>query len=250
MNKSAKRNIIISSVLAIIMCASFVAGATYAIFTSDSDVNIAVSSGKVSVVATIPDEYIKLSSVQTAGSETSEVSSVDRTSEGSFLEGGTAVFDDRTLTLSGLAPGDKVSFFIRIHNDSNISVKYRALVEVEDDNGLFESLDFNICGSDNAMASEWQKMDVGAEDVINNCYIELPSTAENIYGDKSCKFIFAVEAVQGNKETKDDVDTSSEDSTDSVTDSEESGSTDTSSEDSANSATDSEESSSDNSSDV
>ena len=50
MNKS---KVILSAILVIALCASLVCGATFALFTSESKVNIAVTSGKVAVVATV-----------------------------------------------------------------------------------------------------------------------------------------------------------------------------------------------------
>lgn len=46
-----KKKLIFGSALGIIMCSSLIAGATMALFTSESKVNIAVTSGKVDVSA-------------------------------------------------------------------------------------------------------------------------------------------------------------------------------------------------------
>lgn len=54
-----KKNIILSSVLTILLCVSLIAGSTFALFTSESSVNIAVTAGNVEVVATI-DENLEL----------------------------------------------------------------------------------------------------------------------------------------------------------------------------------------------
>ncbi len=53
MNKKTKRNAVISAVLAVMLCVSLISGATFALFTSESDVNVAVASGKVKVTATV-----------------------------------------------------------------------------------------------------------------------------------------------------------------------------------------------------
>ena len=53
--KNAKRSVIITAILAIIMCASLAAGATFALFSSSSSVNIAVTSGNVEVTASVVD---------------------------------------------------------------------------------------------------------------------------------------------------------------------------------------------------
>lgn len=50
---TTKRNVVVSAVMAIVLCLSIVAGATFALFTSESSVNIAVTSGKVDVAASM-----------------------------------------------------------------------------------------------------------------------------------------------------------------------------------------------------
>ena len=47
-----KNKIIVSSILTIALCLSMIAGYTFALFTSESQVNVAVTSGEVKVVAT------------------------------------------------------------------------------------------------------------------------------------------------------------------------------------------------------
>ena len=59
MNKTIKRNVLVSAILAIMLCVSLIAGATFALFTSESKVNIAVTSGKVSVVANIDETSVQ-----------------------------------------------------------------------------------------------------------------------------------------------------------------------------------------------
>ena len=203
--KNSKRNIVISAILSLALCVSLIAGATFAIFTSESKVNIAVTSGKVNVVATIPNESLKLSSLKDIDMNTFEGTEVDRTTEGTFLTGGTATLSDGTLTLDRIMPGDKATFRIIVHNDSNVKVKFRTKVKAENDDGLLAGLKFNIGVADNAMVSAWQEMAVGADDIIYNCYVELPASAGNAYMGKSCKLVFEVEAVQGNAKTTNEV---------------------------------------------
>ncbi len=203
--KNSKRNIVISAILSLALCVSLIAGATFAIFTSESKVNIAVTSGKVNVVATIPNESLKLSSLKDIDMNTFEGTEVDRTTEGTFLTGGTAALSGGTLTLDRIMPGDKATFRIIVHNDSNVKVKFRTKVKAENDDGLLAGLKFNIGVADNAMVSAWQEMAVGADDIIYNCYVELPASAGNAYMGKSCKLVFEVEAVQGNAKTTNEV---------------------------------------------
>ena len=46
-----KKRILLTSVCSILLCFCLITGATYALFTSESKVNVAVTTGKVDVVA-------------------------------------------------------------------------------------------------------------------------------------------------------------------------------------------------------
>ncbi len=149
MKKSAKRSIIVSAVLAIIMCVSLAAGATFALFTSESKVNITVSSGKVNVVAT-PSNLQTYSGENLTGNKDDDV--VKLTTElggtnGTFINGGTAAFnseDANTLELTNMTPGDKVTFDITVENNSNVAIKYRTIIMCKEDNGLFDGLEIDF----------------------------------------------------------------------------------------------------------
>ena len=55
--KSMKRNVIISALLAITLCMSVLAGATFALFTSTAKVNLSITSAKVKLLnATIENK--------------------------------------------------------------------------------------------------------------------------------------------------------------------------------------------------
>ncbi len=56
-----KRRVLVMSLLTIALCFSLIFGATYALFTSESKVNIAVTSGKVNVEASV--ENLKIYSL-------------------------------------------------------------------------------------------------------------------------------------------------------------------------------------------
>ena len=107
-----KKKVVTLSLLTIIMCASLIVGATLALFTSKSDVNIAVTSGNVEVVATV-DEITTYS----MGEETA--------TNGTFANGGTATLKDGTITLDRVMPGDKVVAKLTITNNSNVNYKQR-----------------------------------------------------------------------------------------------------------------------------
>ena len=51
-----KKRVFLSSIMMIVLCTVMITGATFALFTSESKVNIAVTSGTVEAVATIADK--------------------------------------------------------------------------------------------------------------------------------------------------------------------------------------------------
>lgn len=77
-----KTGIIVTSVMSIACCASLITGATFALFTSESKVNIAVTSGKVDVKATIDETSVETYSGQ--WNETTKVYDSVKQAEGAF----------------------------------------------------------------------------------------------------------------------------------------------------------------------
>ena len=101
-----KKRIILSAVLTMVLCFCLIGGATFALFTSESSVNIAVTSGKVDVEAEIKDlEVYSMDVLQTA---------TDNDGNVLFENGGIAKYDatNNELSLVNVAPGDKVEFNI------------------------------------------------------------------------------------------------------------------------------------------
>lgn len=184
--KSAKKSTLISAVLAIVMCVSLLAGSTFALFTSESKVNLAVTSGNVEVVASI--ENIEKSYVDENGETVS-----------GKLFGGDATFVDGTLSLDNIVPKDTVKFNVKIANNSSVAIKYRTVVTVVEDNGLASSLSIDLAGYQmigTKAASAYAKLDAGEQPEVLPVTITLPES-ETTQG-KSCKLSVSVEAVQGN----------------------------------------------------
>lgn len=208
MTKSAKKSTIISAICAIIMCISLVVGATFALFTSESPVNIAVTSGKVKVVATIAEDSLKTYSGENlTGVVEDDVDRIKLTTalggeNGKFINGGTAELDGDTLTLDKMTPGDKVTFQIVVYNYSNVKVKYRTKIVESDDDGLYAGLKFDIGGFAVKSSTVWKDLapasDDDAEIARYDCSVELPSNAVNDYQEKKCTISYIVEAIQGN----------------------------------------------------
>ncbi len=199
-----KSRVILSAVLSIVVCLSVIAGATFALFTSETQTNIAVTAGKVDVSATIDSlELYSPAAISSDGVITNDANVAGET----FYNGGTATLDGAKLTLDKITPGDKATFKIRIANNSNVAVQYRSVVRTLSDSGLFDGL--NVVIGDifdgNTKYSKWETLSVDEKEVVLECYVELPANAINDYQEKSCDIIFTVEAVQSNTDTTNNV---------------------------------------------
>lgn len=191
--KNAKRSVIITAILAIIMCASLVAGATFALFSSSSSVNIAVTSGNVEVTASVVD--IQKSYVDDKG----------ETVNGKLFSGD-ATFDEgaHTVTLSHVLPKDTVKFKVRVVNGSNVAIKYRMVMSLVEDNGLFSSLDITLNGKKfygYTSGTKYALLEAEQQIADIPVVISLPEGAT--CNNTACKLTYKVEAVQGNASVED-----------------------------------------------
>lgn len=191
--KNAKRSVIITAILAIIMCASLAAGATFALFTSSSSVNIAVTSGNVEVTASVVDI------------QKSYVDDKDEKVNGKLFSGD-ATFDEgaHTVTLSNVLPKDTVEFKVRVVNGSNVAIKYRMVMSVVEDNGLFSSLDIKLDGEKfygYTSGTKYALLEAGQQIADIPVVISLPKEAT--CNGSACKLTYKVEAVQGNASVED-----------------------------------------------
>ena len=183
-----KNKIIISSILTIAMCFSLIAGSTLALFTSQSEVNVAVTSGKVSVVAYVEDSSLSTSSLGVAQEN------------GRFANGGTAniVTENGTqkLELINLTPGDVASFLMKVENKSTVDFQYRFTWSVEGE--LYEHLTATVNGTkiENGKTAwaDWS----GANVQDFQIHVSLPQDAGNEAQGKTAKISFTVEAMQKN----------------------------------------------------
>ena len=183
-----KKKTIFSSLLTIILCLSLIAGSTYALFTSEDQVNIAVNSATVALTASISE--ISTSSL-----------GVEQT-DGAFANGGGASYENGTLTLSLMTPGDKVNFNITGTNTSTVSTQYRYIIECVDGKDLMKGLIVTINGNEYkellSYTSAWNTL--AAEENMPNVSvsIELPVEAGDDLADLETEIAVTVEAVQGN----------------------------------------------------
>ncbi len=205
-DKGMKKKTLLTSIASIAMCASLVGGATFALFTDESNVNIAVTSGKVDVEATVVESSLKTWSLNEENART----------DGTFANGGTAVVtDSSTLALNLMTPGDKAAFTVDVTNKSNVAIQYRVKMTAEGE--LAPALVANATmGESDAKqsfvaggATTWTYVGAKEEIADIDISIEFPNTdnsisvnnADNAYRDKKASITITVEAVQGNAET-------------------------------------------------
>ena len=180
-----------ASMLSIVMCLSVMVGSTYAIFTSESKVNIAVTSGTVSVVAFVRDV---------------ELYSMDvKQSDLVFENGGTATIDGGDLSLAGVSAGDKAIVTIGMKNDSDATIKYcieadingvlkdmLVVKKVEIENGADKYVDLKS-------KTSWAELSAGQAIEDLRVSIELPVDNELANGvEGQTNISIKVIALQGN----------------------------------------------------
>lgn len=211
-----KRKLLITSVASLMLISTVVVGSTFALFTSKSETNISVTTGKVNVVAEATGLKTYSPTVIPESLEVTEYTE----GTGDFVNGGTATLTANELTLDKLTPGDKVSFDLSVTNESNVNIKYRVLLvetnpesAANDSKKLFSALKFKITYGEDATKdkvleniikyqSAWTTL--AAEGTMDNAHIEieLPVTAGNEYQELSTSVKYVIEAVQGNAATE------------------------------------------------
>lgn len=185
-----KTKAVLGSALAIALSASMIAGGTFALFTSESSVNIAVTSAKVNVEASIGTPVLYSPKSITAEG----IVDADHNPD----SGLSATVEGTKLAIDNMAPGDKVTVPLSIVNKSTIAVKYRVSVAAEEAE-LFNELRFAVEGG---MLNAWEELAVGANVEGYDISVELPCSASGseLMG-KTANIAFKVEAVQGNAVT-------------------------------------------------
>ena len=212
MKKFFKSKTLLGAVMSIALCVSLIAGATFAIFTSKAEVNIAVSSGKVNVTASV--ENLKLYSLENIDMTTYDGTETDRTANGNFINEGVATLNGNELVLDRMTPGDRVTFQIKLTNNSNVKVLYRYSYSIEKADGkteaeakkFYSALKFKLGEVETQKYAKyytvWHEF-VGTEPEILDVEVKLPAEANDDFQNSACKIAFKVEAVQGNAKVVD-----------------------------------------------
>ncbi len=229
MKKAAK--VILSSAVSMAVCASLIAGSTFALFTSESKTNIAITSGKVAVASTASITRAYSNDWNEAESKYVETEAGNADGLYTFTNTGTAKYEGGMLTLNKITPGDCVDFTITSTNSSTIAIKYRTVVtfvsggetkedgtvnDTGKDTSLFHALNItvddmkNISSEYSTAVSDWSdKVEAGGpiKDIKVSIQFPTESKDDNKLQNKSCKIAIGVYAVQynGNDETKENV---------------------------------------------
>ena len=194
-----KTKVIASALTTIALCLSLAVGGTFALFTSESQVAVNIVTGTVNVTANADEESLTLYSPTSINSDGTINNATNAATTTAFANGGTATLEGGEITLDRMTAGDKATFNIVIHNGSNVKVKYRTVIKVTEDTGLFSGLTITVGGvayNGATTYSQWANAD--SADITVPVAVELPANAGNAYQNKSCKISYSVEAVQGN----------------------------------------------------
>ena len=180
--------------MSIVLCVSLIAGATFAIFTSESKVNIAVTSGKVDVVATIAEESIETKQL---GTEFAEGAT-------NTFAGSVALTAKGGIEIKNFVPGDGVKFNINVVNNSNVNIKYRVVVSDAKGSDLADALEITVNGVTytGVEQGDYQELEANKNEIKPiPVEIVLPESAGNEWQDKTVELDVTLEAVQGNMDT-------------------------------------------------
>ena len=216
-----KKKVLLSSIATIALCLCLIAGSTFALFTSKSENNIAVTAAKVEMTADItnwtlasvrPATVAEVRAAADGGDITiiedefgGQYVYADR-EDGTFANGGTADFKDAVLTLDRITPGDKVSFDVVGANTSDVTIQYRYVIECMEGKELMSGLLISVEGITyeflGSYTSAWATLTPGTDITPVPVVIEFPVTAGNEFQELSTSIKVTVEAVQGNADVE------------------------------------------------
>jgi hypothetical protein len=197
-----KKKILLSSVAVIVLCLCIVAGSTFALFTTETTVNIAVTAGNLDITASIKEGKVF---TQSAGDPT------EFARDGSFANGGKATVnpqDPSKLSILGMTPGDAIKFNVEVVNDSNIAIQYRVVWKSNESDTTVDLADalkvtVQVNGSEQLnmtdRVSDYYSVPAGGAITTFTVTLEFPNADNNdTYKGAMADLTFMVEAVQGN----------------------------------------------------
>lgn len=222
-----KKRTFLASIVTIALCLSLIAGSTFALFTSSTNVDIAVDAGRVNITAGLTAPVLYSVTPDAAGTEYDEngkpYSYVQQPATAgqaanTFANGGTAALDNRdngdgtttangVISLVNVTPGDKIEFNLTGANTSDVAVQYRYKIECIEGYDLMSGFVVTVAGTKYASmasyVSAWEPLAVGSSMPEAELALELPVSAGNEYQELDAKIKVSVEAVQANADVSD-----------------------------------------------
>ena len=194
-----KKKILLSSIAVIALCLCLIAGSTYALFTTETEVNIAVTAGKLGVKANIVKDSMQLRSLE------DDPDTFPRA--GTFSNGGTVRLKDGNLKISKMTPGDAVYFQVKVANTGDVAVAYKVTAianPVAEGKNLADVLKVTVVGEDGkefTNADSYQALGAPKSSTTFTVIVEFVNSTpehDNPYQGATADITFNVEAVQQN----------------------------------------------------
>lgn len=209
--KSYKKQLL-TSVAAIGVSAALISGATFALFSGESKTNIAVTSGKVKVIASITG--LEAYSAKWDDATNTYVNDTLKADDESgfkytFANNGEVVYDAESnyLTIDRITPGDGVKLQISVVNESTVDIRYqtRVIISYPEDTKvkLGEALDITVDGKETksagiAYVTGWSEP-IAKSQTIDDISVEISMPWEiEAYEGLNCDIAVTVYAIQGN----------------------------------------------------
>ena len=203
MRKSmARRGSLLLSVLAVVLSAALIAGATYALFSQRDSYDIEVSSGDIKVTG-----ELAITGAWSQGENAAARAEGTEQEDGSYLveQGGVFRTDGAKIVMTNISQGDGATYRLTLTNESSVSMQYRVYIKAEESNALTEALELKADGAEvmleggTATLVGWTQVDAGAALADGELEIEisLPWGNDDAAGQVA-NLNVVVEAIQAN----------------------------------------------------
>ena len=198
MKKMKKAGVLVSAIATTAVCASMIAGSTFALFTSEDQVDITVSSGNVSITADVNGSIKTPVSIKKTN-DGYEIGEYETSTSAGFN-----ATSDGLINVTNVIPGDKVELTVGVENTGSVKAKYNFTLECVEGVALMNKLvvdveEDTVDATDGVKkyTSDWAEIDAGAK-ATYTLTLELPASLDNAYKNLSTKIKTTVFAVQYN----------------------------------------------------
>lgn len=180
----SKRTALLTAGLTVLLCAAIIVGATFALFGTQKQREVTVTTGSVDIAAEFDTDSLTLYSL------TPESTDAQPTDSLNFATGGSASIDGQngSISLSQMVPGDKAEFTLTITNTGKSAARFRVdytpgVTGVE---GAEDSLNYAITAEGGGAFSfgTWAETEIApGSSVTLEITVELDKDAEQTFGD-------------------------------------------------------------------